>query len=241
MRRFFLFPLAVALLGGCTSIDVMSQTVEGSGARGDRSESADGVRRVSLGAPGTLVIEVGRTSDLQIEGDDNLVERLVIERDGDELTIRTPRNTSFEPDLPLRYRVGVASLDGVSVAGSGRIEAAGIDAATFEVDIAGSGDAVLGGVSARTVEVNIAGSGNATVDGAADAVEVNNAGSGNAEVGDLAVARAEVNIAGSGDVVVRASDRLGVNIMGSGDVRYYGNPSIDRSVMGSGDVSRAGD
>ena len=241
MRRSLLLPLAVVLLGGCTSIDVMSQTVEGSGVRGTRTESARGVEHVALAAPGTLVVEVGRAGDLQIEGDDNLVERLVVERAGGRLTIRTPRNTNFRPDLPLRYRLHVASLDGVSLAGSGRIEAAGIEADDFEVEVAGSGTVVLGGLRASAVEVDIAGAGNAVLDGTADAVEVSIAGSGDAEAGDLAARRATVSIAGSGDVTLRASDRLDVSIAGSGDVRYYGSPRVDRSVMGSGDVERAGD
>ena len=120
MHRPFLLLLAVVVFGGCTTVDVMSQTVEGSGVRGTRTESARGVERVSLGAPGTLVIEVGREGDLEIEGDANLVERLVVEREGGRLSIRTPRNTNFRPDLPLRYRLRVASLDGVGVAGSGK-------------------------------------------------------------------------------------------------------------------------
>src|SRR5690606_24688863 len=112
-----------------------SQTVEGSGNRGTRTESARGVHRVALAAPGTLVVEVGRAGDLQIEGDDNLVDRLVVEREDGRLTIRAPRNQTFEPSLPLRYRLRVASLDGVSLAGSGRIEAAGIDADAFGVEV----------------------------------------------------------------------------------------------------------
>jgi hypothetical protein len=241
MRRFLLLPLAVLLLSGCATVEVMSQTVRGSGDSGTRTERADGIHRLSLGAPGTLVIEVGRASDLRIEGDANLVERLEIERDGDELRIRTPRNVNFDPTLPLRYHVGVASLDGVNLAGGGRIEADGVDADAFEANVAGSGEIVIGGLRAGSVSVNIAGSGDATLDGTADAIEVNIAGSGNADVGDLAVRRAEVSIAGSGDVTLRAEDRLDVSIMGSGGVRYYGNPAVDRAVAGSGDVERLGD
>jgi len=240
-RGLLVLPLAVVLLGGCTSIDFMGQTVEGSGARGTRTESAAGVRRVALGAPGTLVVEVGREGDLRIEGDDNLVERLVVEREGGRLTIRTPNNTNFVPELPLSYRVSVASLEGVSVAGSGRVEAAGVDADDFEVEVAGSGDAVIGDLRATSVDVEIAGSGNATVDGTADAVSVEIAGSGNAEAGGLAARSATVEIAGSGDVTVRVSDELDVEIAGSGDVHYYGDPRITRSIAGSGDIERAGD
>jgi hypothetical protein len=240
MRRLLLFPLVAVLLGGLLPTEALGQTVEGSGVRGTRAEPARGITRVSLGAPGTLVVEVGREGDLQIEGDANLVERLVVEREGDALVIRTPRRANFRPDLPLRYRLRVASLEGVSVAGSGRIEAAGVSAAAFDVSVAGSGEAVIGRLDARTVTVSVAGSGDAVLGGTADDIEVSIAGSGNAEAGDLAARRADVSIAGSGDATVHARDRLDVSIVGSGDVRYRGNPTVNRSVMGSGDVARAG-
>lgn len=239
--RFFLLPFAVLALFGCTSVNTIGQTIEGSGAPAARTESAAGVRRVELGAPGTLVVEVGRAGDLRIEGDDNLVNRLVVEREGDRLRIHTPRNVNFNPEVPLRYHVGVASLEEVSVAGSGRIEVDGVEADDFAVDIAGSGDVVVSGIRASSVEVDIAGSGNATVGGQADAVSVDIAGSGNADAGRLATRSATVGIAGSGDVTLRVSDRLDVDIVGSGDVRYYGNPQISRDVAGSGDIERAGD
>jgi hypothetical protein len=241
MRNLLLLPLAVALLGGCAAADVLSQTVEGSGVSAVRTERADGVRRVALGAPGTLVVEVGRASDLRIEGDDNLVERLVVERENGTLRIRTPRNTNFDPALPLRYHVGVAALEGVSVAGSGRVEADGGSGGTFEVEVAGSGDAVVSGVRADAVALSRAGSGDAAVGGATGAVSVDIAGSGNADAGRLAARSATVSIAGSGDVTLRVSDRLDVEIAGSGDVRYYGDPEVHRAVAGSGDVERAGD
>ena len=231
--------LILLVLSGCATPSFAQRTLNGSGTAGSRTEDARGVRQVSLAAPGTLVIEVGRVAPLRIEGDENLVRALIVEQDGDELEIRTPRNTNFRPERPLRYRVGVASLDGVSLAGNGRIESDGIRAGTFSVNLAGSGEIVLGSLDARAVELNIAGSGDVTMDGEAEDLDVNIAGSGNANVLDLAVHEAEVNIAGSGDALINVSEHLQASIMGSGDVRYVGNPRIDRSVMGSGDVEPA--
>jgi len=241
MRTLLLLSLVGLILkgGGCSSIG--GETVQGSGDRGTRTESAAGIRHVELGAPGTLVVEVGREAPLQIEGDDNLVARLLVERNGDRLKIHAPRNTSFRPNLPLRLRIGVASLEGVHVAGEGRIEADGVEADALEVGIAGSGDIVLGNVRASSVDVSIAGSGNASVSGSAESVSVDIAGSGNAQVGALAARAATVDIAGSGDVEVRASERLNVDIAGSGNVRYHGTPEITQSIGGSGEIERVGD
>jgi hypothetical protein len=241
MRKLLLVPLAVLVLAGCTSADVIGQTIEGSGTAGTRTERAAGIHHLGLAAPGTLTIEVGRESDLRIEGDDNIVDRLIVERHGDELEIRTPNRTNLRPNRPLRYRIGVASLDGVDLAGSGRIEAAGVNADAFSVDVAGSGEVVIGGLRASSVDLDIAGSGTATLDGRADAVSVDIAGSGTADVGELDARTANVSVAGSGDTTLRVSDRLDVDIMGSGDVSYYGDPTVHRSVMGSGHIARAGD
>lgn len=238
MRLFLYSLLTLVLVSGCTnhSIAQRSQTINGSGSPGSRTETISGIHEVSLSVPGTLVIEVGRETPLRIEGDDNIVEVLVIERNGSELEIRAPRRTSLNPNRPLRLHLGVASLEGVSVAGSGQIEAEGIHADAFNASVAGSGDIVIGRLDARSVEVSIAGSGDIVIDGQANNLEVSIAGSGNAHVDDLSVHEAEVSIAGSGDVRLNVSEHLSVSIVGSGDVRYVGDPHIDRSIMGSGDV-----
>ena len=241
MRLTLYLVLALVLVSGCAtpSIAQRSRTLEGSGSPGSRTEEARGVHEVSLSVPGTLVIEVGREAPLRIEGDANIVDALVIERHGDELEIRAPRRTDLRPNRPLRLRVGVASLEGVSVAGSGDIEASGISARSFDASVAGSGTIVLSGLDARSVEVSIAGSGDIEIDGRAEDLEVSIAGSGNADLEDLAVHEADISIAGSGDSRVNVRDRLSASIVGSGDVHYVGDPRISRSIMGSGDVEPA--
>lgn len=238
MRLSLYSLLALLLLVGSatTAIAQRSQTIDGSGSPGSRNVAARGIHVVSLSVPGTLVIEVGREAPLRIEGDDNIVDALIVARDGDELRIRAPRRTSLRPNRPLRLYLGVASLDGVSVAGSGQIEAEGIRAGSFEASVAGSGSIVLGDLDANSVEVSVAGSGDVVIDGQADELEISIAGSGNAHLDGLAVNDADVSIAGSGNVFVNVNESLSASIVGSGDVRYIGEPHINRSIMGSGDV-----
>lgn len=241
MRLSIASALVLTLLIGCgsPSIAQRSRTIDGSGNLGSRAEQAPGVRGVALSVPGTLVIEVGREAPLQIEGDDNIVEAMQVERHGDQLKIRAPRNTNLHTNRPLRLTLGVASLEDVSVAGSGSIEAANIHAGSFDASVAGSGSMVLRNLDARSVDVSIAGSGDITIDGQADELDLSIAGSGDADVSRLQVGYAEISIAGSGDALVNVSNHISASIVGSGDVRYTGNPEIDRSVMGSGDVERA--
>ena len=241
MRLSLYSLLALMLLVGFAtpSIAQRPRTIDGSGSPGSRSVEARGVHEISLSVPGTLVIEVGREAPLRIEGDDNIVDALLMERDGMKLTIRAPRRTSLRPNRPLRLYVGVASLEAVSVAGSGQIEAEGIRGGAFDASVAGSGSIVLGDLDVNSVEVSVAGSGGVVMDGRADKLEISMAGSCNAHLDELVVNEADVSIAGSGNVFVNVNEHLSASIVGSGDVRYIGDPHINRSVMGSGNVEPA--
>ncbi len=235
-------PLLAVGWAGCVEVNMgPSETVEGSGEAATRTHDADGVRYVSFAVPGELVITVGGKPGLRVEGDANLLDRLDIDVNGDELDIKPERGVRLRPNLPLRFALTVETLEGLDVAGSGEVRADGAEADQFELNLAGSGEVEMKALRGREVEVSTAGSGEITLSGEAERLEINIAGSGDVDAAELAVRAAEVSIAGSGDAAVRASDRLEVNVFGSGDVLYYGDPSVERSVMGSGDVTRADD
>ena len=235
-----LLVLAV-LVAGCFNVSWGDgEPVDGDGTSGRRTVEADGVRRVHLGAPGTLVIERG-AAPLVMGGDQNLLDQLLVDVDDGELSIETPSGASFRPQVPLVYRIGIDRLEGVAIAGSGRVEATGAEADAFALEMAGSGGAVVRDLRTARVSVEIAGSGDVTLAGQTGALTVEIAGSGDVDAADLDAETAEVDVAGAGDVVLRAAKTLDVSIMGAGDVRYYGSPEVSRQVMGAGDVSRAGD
>ena len=239
LRLAFVAALTLVALGGCFNAGWGGAAVEGSGVAGTRTVEVPGAEAVRLSVPGTLTVTPG-AAPLRIEGDDNLVERLVVEVRGTVLDVRAPGGESFRPDRPLRMTVGIASLRGIEIAGSGSVEARGVRSGDLDVSIGGSGDARVSDLEVGSVSVDIGGSGGVVLDGRADRLSVNVAGSGDVDAERLMVSDAEVSIAGSGDVTVYSTDRLDASIMGSGDVRYDGSPEVTRSVMGSGDVEPIG-
>jgi len=105
------------------------------------------------------------------------------------------------------------------------------------MSIAGSGDIKIAEVDAPKVEVHIAGSGKAQIGGNTKDVEIHVAGSGDVEMRELKAENAEINIAGSGNVWIYASMKLDVRVAGGGDIHYYGNPADIKSHMaGSGNL-----
>lgn len=233
--------LGLGLLSGCLDVSWDgSEQVGGSGTVATRTVDVDSASAIELDAPGTLVVERG-TGPLVIEGDDNLVDRLVIEVEDGTLVIGTPEKESFRPKTPLQYRVGVDRLERVDILEDGRIEAAGIETDDFALRIVGRGSADLTGLRAKSASVETSGHGDVRVTGRADHLDVGVSGAGVVEAGDLEAIAATAGIAGSGRITLRAERSLEARAVGASEIRYYGSPEVTREAIGDGVISRAGD
>lgn len=143
---------------------------------------------------------------------------------------------------PLRFeaavssaRIGQVGKAKISLAGSGKIDVAGVSG-PLDLDIAGSGKVRVG--TAGRVKTDIAGAGDARFGTIGGGLKIGIAGSG-AVVAETVNGPVKVDIAGSGSVKIANGEAkpLKVSIMGSGNIDFGGmavDPSI--SALGSGSV-----
>lgn len=162
-------------------------------------------------------VVAGAAPFLEIEGEDNILDHIVIEEDQGELRVGMERG-SYSYKRQLVVRATTAALDGLSLEGSGDIDARGVDSADFALALAGSGDI--------------------RVEGRAQQVDVRLSGSGDIDAQGLVAEDVRVSLAGSGEVHVHAASKLEVNLAGSGDVSYRGTPTKKINIAGSGEVYR---
>ncbi len=207
--------LTVVLTGGCTGIF----GIEGSGDVVTESREVSGFDQILLSGSGVVIVEVTGTESLSIETDDNLLSVLETEVDDGRLELRARRN--IDPSEDVVYTITAASLEGVSISGSGSIVVTGIEGSGFSVEISGSGAVTLEGAVSDELSVEISGSGH--FDGE-----------------DLVAVTGTVDVSGSGSAVVNVTDDLAVSLSGSGEVEYLGSPTIDVDKSGSGTVNGRG-
>ena len=208
--------MAGLVLLGCDDLDVTNDGVRGSGNLITESRSVSGFDEIVLLGSGDVVIDVTGTESLTIEAEDNIMPLLTADLSGSRLELGS--DEPFSATRGITYTITAATLDGVTINGSGNFLASGVDTGRFEVTVNGSGDVEPNGTCAE-VDVNINGSGNFRGEGLV------------ASVGDI-------GISGSGSAVVNVSDDLNVRISGSGSVEYLGNPVVDSQTTGSGSVSQ---
>jgi len=262
MKRIILiFPVLALALAALACQVAIPNMVRGSGDLSTETRDVSGFDAIVLENSGDVFVTIGKTEELTIEADDNLLPYLTSEVKNGVLTLGTTPGRNINPTRPIVYNVTVKELNNITLAGSGSINVEPLEADKMTVLLAGSGNISLQKLDTSDLEATIAGSGNisvdeltaervdATVSGSGDirlagetpTQKLGVCGSGNYLAGDLQSENANINIAGSGNATVWVTEHLTVTVNGSGNIRYYGKPSVDHTDNGSGTLTSLGE
>jgi hypothetical protein len=190
--------------------------VGGSGQVVTETRQVSGFTAIDLAGSGELTVEQSGSESLTIEADQKVLSRLTSEVSDSTLKLDKKPGINVGTKNPIRYRVTVKDLSGVSVSGSGSVKGEGMTLQTLRVDISGSGTVDLSG-SAVEQDIQVS-------------------GSGQYEAAELPTEKVTADISGSGQVTVAVSRELKIDISGSGTVTSTGDPSVQQDVSGSGKV-----
>ena len=227
----FLFLVFIA------SCNADSRRVRGNGDMGNQTRNTGSFEAVRVADGLDVVVSTGATHAVRVEADENLLEYITTERDGDVLVVQTRDNYNLSPKAGLKVYVTAPTLEAIAISESGSVTSASKLSAPdkFDIDVTGSGDVTLD-LNAPEVTAEATGSGNIRLTGTTRNFKGEITASGELHCFDLMSENTVVEISGSGSAQVHASKTLEVSIAGSGDVRYRGSPRIDQRISGSGSV-----
>jgi len=215
--------------------------IKGSGDLITETRQVRNFDSITLSGSGEVIVTQGGGESLTIETDDNVMEHIKAEVEGGTLKLGFGEGVNIISTSRLIFYVGVDDLSGLTISGSGDIEADMIETSRLDAAISGSGDVQIADLTAGEVKAQISGSGEIDLAGDAAAQDVSISGSGKYLAGDLCSESVKVSISGSGDATVCATETLDSNVSGSGSINYYGRPSINTSDSGSGKINSLGE
>jgi len=251
MKHAFLLAAALALSASAThAADSTSNwyqrlgvdVVKGSGNVQTEKRAVAPFEAIVLADSMTVAVRQTGREVVEVRADDNLlplIETRVVDRVGvPTLQISLKKGAGYSTRTHVVVHVEVARLSGLTVSGSGDLEADGLQSAALKVSVSGSGDVKLRQVVADDLSLRISGSGDIHAEGRSTKLGIAIAGSGDVDSRALEADEVKINIAGSGDASVAARKALSISIAGSGDVTYTGDAVPKTSVVGSGTVTR---
>lgn len=237
MKYFIILFLGISLISSCRFIN--GKKIRGNGNAQTEQRSVPSFSGLSSHGAFDVVVKKGEQASVVVSADENLLQYIITEVNGDKLEIRTKKGVNLRPSSSLQVIVTNPNYNELSSHGSGNIKGENQLTSTDKVELQlyGSGNINVD-MTAPAVNAGISGSGNITVSGTAKQFSGTIRGSGGIHAGDLKSEEGKVEIAGSGNVEVFANNKLDVNIMGSGGVKYRGDAQINTNIAGSGSVSR---
>ena len=172
----------------------------------------------SISTEGAFTIEVTCQKDLslEVEGDDNILPFVTVEVGNNIL--RLSNTKSYSVDEPVKFKISVPNLEGLSVNGAGRIEIKGMNNEKFEIDSNGAATIVV--------------SGNTKV------IDVGANGAGQIDAQNLRASRGVVDSRGVTRIDLDVADQLDATVSGPSTVTYKGDPVVNKTVNGPGKVER---
>ena len=221
MKKLLFLALFIAAFATANSFCSHTETVQGNGVNIKKELTGltdfDGIE---AGIAADVIVTKGDVFKVEYEGDEKLLENIIIEVKNKSLKLENKKNfswSSYKNNGKTIFRITMPSLKKIEMGGSGDITCKG----DFNED---------------KVSIAIGGSGDVKMSGTARKQEVAIGGSGDIDLSELKGESGDVAIGGSGNVRINVSEKLSVAIGGSGDVIYKGNPDVKKAISGSGDV-----
>ena len=237
MNKFFAASFLAIVLFTATSCGWRS--VRGNGNVTTQTRNEASFNGVKTAGSFDLYVTQGETQSIRIEAEENLLKYITTEIEGGVLKVRVRRGVNLRPRKDMKVFVTAPNFKELGIAGSGNIIAESDIKSTdnMEFSIAGSGDVRVAAIDAPKITVRISGSGSANIAGNTRDAVFRIAGSGDVKCKELKAENTEVHIAGSGNVWTYCSQNLDVHIAGGGDVHYLGNPvNVKQKIAGSGNM-----
>lgn len=222
--------------------------------------------QVSFGVSGKLYLRQGNDQRVEIEADDETMERIEFEVRGDRLLIRSDNRWSdwwsWKNDRKVTVYITMRDIEGLSVSGSGDLIAeTPVNARDLDLSVSGSGYLEAEIAASGNVEADVSGSGDMKLKGKCGNIESDISGSGNVYFTGQIAGEGKFDLTGSGKLQASGSaqsvkawisgsgrvsaadleaERCDVRISGSGNVQINVQRELNANISGSGSVSYRG-
>ncbi|MEL6923298.1 MAG: head GIN domain-containing protein [Bacteroidota bacterium] len=187
-----------------------------------------------LNIKGRYHVELSKTAQgLTIEGDKSFVDKMIIEENNGQLSIKTNREHDYDEKHIVKLTLGYDQLQRINNSTTGYVYSKEVltgDRLDLRVNGAASTELELD-VAELNIDVN--GAGQAILKGKANQLEAEIGGASHLRAGELIATHADVQTNGASHARVNATSSISLEADGASDLRYSGAAEV-RSISNSG-------
>jgi Putative auto-transporter adhesin, head GIN domain len=217
MKKIVLCLMLTLAACGCEIAGKVANHVHGSGVKKTEKRNVPEFDSLSVDGAYEVAIQSGKSREVQIEGDDNLLPLVVTEVENGRLVVKN--EGSFNSKTPLKLLITVPNIRDVSFSGASNVK--------------------LSDIKSEKLGIQIDGASTVSASGETKSLSVNVNGAGTVNTKDLTADAVDITSNGAGSIDVYAANTLGATVNGVGTINYYGDPKVvRREVNGFGSINR---
>jgi Putative auto-transporter adhesin, head GIN domain len=190
--------------------------IKGSGKRVSEKRQIPAFTAIETNGAFTIAITCQKEPALEVEGDDNVLQFVTTEVKNNVLHLTNSKGYSVTE--PVKFKITVPNLEGLSVSGAGKIDIKEMQSDTFAIDSEGAPYI--------------------TVAGNTKVLNIDSNGAGKIDTYNLRASKGAVECNGATIVDLYVADELNVKVNGPSVVTYKGDPVVNKNINGPGRVER---
>jgi len=240
MRKHVCFLLAFSLIIVSCRF-VTGKHVKGNGVNKSEERSISAFKDLEVDGALNVYLSQGDAKPVKIEGDENLLQYIEIDQEGDKLIVKNKQGYNLNPSDQMKVYISNPEYSSIDVGGASEVvgETKISNNSELELNTSGASGIKLE-IDAPKVSAEVSGSATMNLKGQAKNMEMELSGAAHAHCYELMSETSKVGISGAGSAEVYASVKLEADVSGAGTVSYKGNAtSVIQNVSGAGSVNKA--
>ncbi|CAM3618292.1 head GIN domain-containing protein [Zobellia roscoffensis] len=165
--------------------------------------------------------------EIQIEANDNLQDRIVVAREGNEVIIKLKRYTTVSGNPTLKAFITTKDISEFDLSGAASVTLESPwNTERGKIELSGASD-LTGEVFADYLNVDLNGASEADIYGEVKSVHANLSGSSDFRNYDLQIERLNIDLSGASEAFLTATESIDVEATGASTLNYKGTAVIN--------------
>ncbi|MBU2650859.1 MAG: DUF2807 domain-containing protein [Bacteroidetes bacterium] len=236
MEKSWLFAIAIFLMFGLSSGCTFAGKIKGNGNVVTQERQVRGFNSIQVGGAFKVILTQGQEEYLQLELEENLMDKVITEVVGGELKIYTKDNINAKSDMIVR--ITFKNLEELDISGACDVSSANtFKLGELELEASGASEIDLE-MTLEKLECNCSGASNVDLKGNALSMDLDLSGASNIDALEFEVEVADIEVSGAADAKIFASKKLNAGVSGAASIRYKGTPAINTDISGAGSIKQ---
>lgn len=221
-------------LTGCNLVEGLT----GSGTVVSQTYDFTDFDELDFGHAFNATITQGDAYSVVVRVDDNLVDRLLVEQEGNRVRISLQPST-LVTRATMEAEITMPRLSRLNAGGASQVQLNGMETGDNLIAEASGASRIHGDVVVADVELEASGASNISLAGSGANVQANASGASTIDLEEFTALDAQTEASGASTVIVNIDGILDADASGGSNVYYVGDPQMgDIRTSGASNVSR---